>query len=923
MIKNFKLNYLQDKYKEISSIISNLTKHIIYLEDIYFIDSDKKNQIMSILYEINKNLNTSNNNYLKNQLKEPTNIDYEINLLVNDKNYIYTKQFYKLMHNKYLPFCKETDDLQKLILDYGYTSIIELLNILNENVSLKELKELNEINDVFIPLSINYFNVDLNSNQNYYWRKPKKFNKYDILELTRELWIHKENLTFIKIEGIFKYDAISTCYKTCQINYPLLYKNKKNIENSLSDISDEFIKKFLKYDYLGNLYSLSVSEYTNWITESYKLYNNLIKLPFMNIMKRFLSNNTDTIKLYNIIFLLLLNEENNNGASLLLGLLKEKKNNAIHIYNIILKNLPFFLQLKIKKSNNELNDEIDKIKTISFDDLDPKKQLISNNFINNYAKKLTLEKIEEMKTQSNEYYKQKIFVEHIIKFPWGSNNDDIFQNITKNKQNTIDFFENTRKKLNQFTYGHNEAKDTILQTIANWITNPNASGKPLGFVGPPGVGKTLLAKSISKVLDIPFSEITLGGQNDGELLHGHGFTYSGSQPGIIIKKMVEMGKERCIIYFDELDKTVSKHGTINEITSILIHLTDVNMNKSFQDRFFQGIDFPLDKVIMIFSYNDPDKVDPILLDRLTQIKVKAYTLNEKIIIIRDYVIPELKKSIGINDEILWTNLSDELIVYIIENYTNEAGIRDIKRKIEKIFLTINLEILTNKININNYILNIDEIKRILLNPEYEITKIHTLPKIGIINGLYATTNGDGGIIPIQIFNNFTGNNFEIKLTGKQGEIMKESVQCSLTCALDYIKRNLNKYNIIDLQQYLNENFKTGFHVHCPNTATPKDGPSAGCAFTSCFISRILNIPIKNNIAMTGEIELTGRITKIGGLNYKLIGAKKAGVNLVYIPYENKNDFDEIINKNSTLIDNNFKVQLIEYIDDFIDMILIK
>jgi ATP-dependent Lon protease len=153
--------------------------------------------------------------------------------------------------------------------------------------------------------------------------------------------------------------------------------------------------------------------------------------------------------------------------------------------------------------------------------------------------------------------------------------------------------------------------------------------------------------------------------------------------------------------------------------------------------------------------------------------------------------------------------------------------------------------------------------------------------------------------------------------------MKESVQCSLTCALDYIKRNLNKYNIIDLQQYLNENFKTGFHVHCPNTATPKDGPSAGCAFTSCFISRILNIPIKNNIAMTGEIELTGRITKIGGLNYKLIGAKKAGVNLVYIPYENKNDFDEIINKNSTLIDNNFKVQLIEYIDDFIDMILIK
>jgi ATP-dependent Lon protease len=179
-----------------------------------------------------------------------------------------------------------------------------------------------------------------------------------------------------------------------------------------------------------------------------------------------------------------------------------------------------------------------------------------------------------------------------------------------------------------------QPKKSLLQIIGKWISNPSSQGTSFGLVGPPGVGKTLLAKSVSTALDIPFIQITLGGQNDGELLHGHGYTYSGSQPGLIIKKMVEAGKARCILYFDELDKSTSKHGNINEITSILIHLTDPNMNKTFQDRFFQGIDFPLDKVIMIFSYNDSQKIDPILLDRLFEIKVDPYSINEKIIIVK-------------------------------------------------------------------------------------------------------------------------------------------------------------------------------------------------------------------------------------------------------------------------------------------------
>jgi ATP-dependent Lon protease len=204
--------------------------------------------------------------------------------------------------------------------------------------------------------------------------------------------------------------------------------------------------------------------------------------------------------------------------------------------------------------------------------------------------------------------------------------------------------------------------------------------------------------------------------------------------------------------------------------------------------------------------------------------------------------------------------------------------------------------------------------------------IHDVSSIGIISGLYATASGDGGIIPIQIFNNFSpnSNSYEIKLTGKQGDVMKESVHCSLTAAIDYIRRNVQKFHWIkNLDEHLLKNFKYGFHVHAPSTSTPKDGPSAGCAFTSAFISRILGKPIKNTIAMTGEVELTGKITKIGGLNFKLIGAKRAGVKLVFVPKENTKDIEEIKSKYPNLINEDFQVKFFEYIDEIIDDIIIQ
>jgi len=349
------------------------------------------------------------------------------------------------------------------------------------------------------------------------------------------------------------------------------------------------------------------------------------------------------------------------------------------------------------------------------------------------------------------------------------------------------------------------------------------------------------------------------------------------------------------------------------------------MNKSFQDRFFQGIDFPLNKVIMIFSYNDSSLIDPILLDRIKEINVSPYTITDKLNICQNYIIPEIVNDIKIDKKL---NINNNLLEYIINNYTNEAGVRSIKRKIEEIVLKLNLDkIYCRKLfSKNNKSLTLTKkiVTEILSKPKIYNTMIHEKPCIGIINGLYATTTGTGGIIPIQIYPNLekTNDKFNIKLTGKQGDVMKESVQCSLTAAVNYLKDNHKKYNINNFDEYFNTNFLNGFHVHCPSTSTPKDGPSAGCAFTTCFISRILERPISNLVAMTGEVELNGNITKIGGLEYKLYGAKMAGVKNVFVPKDNEDDLIEIKKKYKDIITKDFSVKTFSKIGDIIDEVLI-
>ena len=446
---------------------------------------------------------------------------------------------------------------------------------------------------------------------------------------------------------------------------------------------------------------------------------------------------------------------------------------------------------------------------------------------------------------------------------------------------------------------------------------------PIGLAGPPGVGKTKYAQVLAECLNIPFVQITLGGQNDGEILHGHGYTYSGAQPGLIVKKMVDAGSARCIMFFDELDKCASKYGQINEITSILIHLTDPMTNATFQDRFFQEITFPLNKVIFIFSFNDSSKIDKILLDRMEVLNIESYNINEKMHIANDYLLKDICKNVGFEyKSILFSN---SILSKIIQDYTYEPGVRSLKRSIENILLKLNLDRIyqrgcfeNNKEYHFNEPLEItnDIISNYLGSSKITYKTIHSKQMIGMVNGMYATTSCFGGIVPIQITGNHSGNynKFTLKLTGNQKKIMKESIVYSFTTAINLLTEQGKSDFFLK--------YPCGLHIHTPEAATPKDGPSAGVAFTLAFLSVMLGLKIKNNIALTGEIDLHGNVTKIGGVKYKVQGAFKANVNIAYLPKENEEDYDKLKKELPEIFDDNHSCKFIEHVLDVAKEVLI-
>lgn len=463
-----------------------------------------------------------------------------------------------------------------------------------------------------------------------------------------------------------------------------------------------------------------------------------------------------------------------------------------------------------------------------------------------------------------------------------------------------DYMSNVKTILDEAIHGHENAKKQIERIIGQWI-NGEQDGYCFGFEGPPGVGKTSLAKrGLSNCLKDadghgrPFAMIQMGGETNGSTLHGHNYTYVGSTWGGIVQILIDKKCMNPIIFIDEIDKiSQTEHG--REIVGILTHLLDPTQNDSFQDKYFSGIDLDLSKALFILSYNNVESIDKILLDRIHRIKFSCLTLEEKLEVAKTHMLPEIYKKMGMEGMI---HFSREVLVELIEEYVSEPGVRKLKELLFEIIGEINLDILKNKRIECEYPIEITlvDIKTKYLKDrrEIKVQKVHHDNLIGVINGLWANSLGKGGIIPIQA-KFFPSDKFlDLKLTGMQGDVMKESMNVALTLAwnLTCVKRRE------DLNELYNQKHvsKYGIHVHCPDGAVPKDGPSAGTAITCVIYSILNNRKIKNDFAITGEISLDGKVTEIGGLDVKFMGGIKAGVKSFIYPKENQLDYNQFIEK---------------------------
>ena len=519
----------------------------------------------------------------------------------------------------------------------------------------------------------------------------------------------------------------------------------------------------------------------------------------------------------------------------------------------------YYLNEQLKAIQKELG-EIDEGK----DELTSLSKSISDAKMPKLAKEKCLSELKKLKSMSPMSAEATVvrnYLDWMTDLPWSN----------KSKINTD--LNNAQKILDEDHYGLEKVKERIIEFLAVQKRIQKMRGPILCLVGPPGVGKTSLGKSIAKATNRKFIRISLGGIRDEAEIRGHRRTYIGSLPGKIIQMMKKAGTKNPLFLLDEIDKVGNDYR--GDPSSALLEALDPEQNKEFNDHYLE-VDYDLSDVMFVTTANTLNILPP-LLDRMEVIRLSGYTEDEKVNISQKYLIPNQSKNNGLKKE-EW-NISEEINRKIIRHYTRESGVRNLEREISKIARKL-VKKIDNKENVNNPI-NEKDLKDLLGVQKFNYGEIEEENRVGVVTGL-AWTEVGGEILKIE--SAIMPGKGKMQITGKLGDVMQESVKA----AKSYIRSKSLDFGIIPPIFD-----KKDFHIHVPEGATPKDGPSAGVGMVTSIISAITEIPVNKKVAMTGEITLRGLVLPIGGLKEKLLAAHRAGIKTVLIPVENKKDLVEV------------------------------
>ena len=530
----------------------------------------------------------------------------------------------------------------------------------------------------------------------------------------------------------------------------------------------------------------------------------------------------------------------------------------------------YFLKEQLKEIKKELGYDSDPKQR----DIDKYKNILKNLKVVDEVKERMeqeIEKISSIDNHSPEYTVSKNYLDTLFSLPW---NEEAKEREDINK---------SKKILDRDHYGLEDVKERIYEFLAVRKLNPNKKSSILCFVGPPGVGKTSIGKSIAEALERPFFRFSLGGMRDEAEIKGHRRTYIGAMPGKIIEALKIVKVKNPVLMLDEIDKLgMSYQG---DPSSALLEVLDPEQNSAFRDHYLD-LPFDLSNILFITTSNTLDTIPSPLLDRMEIIRLSGYIMEEKLKIASKYIIPRQIKAHGLNiKNIKFTNRAIE---YIINGYAREAGVRNFERRIERICRKIAADIIEK--NKKTYDINIDskDIEKYLKKPIFTNDLTERAIKPGNSIGLAWTSMGGATLTieSIKVAEKKDGGS--INMTGQLGEVMTESVQI----AYSYVRSIAKNYGVSE--DYFTDAI---IHLHIPEGATPKDGPSAGITMATALLSLAMNKVIRNDTAMTGELSLNGKVLPIGGLKEKTIAAKRLGfIKNIIIPFENKRDLEEIPDK---------------------------